>query len=175
MHGLSRAFLTGKPVFAHPEVSHAFLAFVEDADLIAHNAPFDRGFINFELEMAGHKPVPESRWIDTYTLAQKRFPGMHNSLDSLCRRYKISLAEREKHGALIDAKLLAEVYLELRGGREAKLDLSDSLAVAVAQAAVQAAYGARPRPLASRLTEAEALAHQAFVLKELKDALWLRG
>ena len=175
VHGLSRAFLTGKPAFAHAEVSHAFLAFVEDADLIAHNAPFDRGFINFELEMAGHKPVPESRWIDTLTLAQKRFPGMHNSLDSLCRRYRISLAEREKHGALIDARLLAEVYLELRGGREAKLDLADALTVAVAQAAVQAAYGARPRPLAPRITAAEAAAHAAFVAGELKNALWLRG
>ena len=150
VHGISRAFLIGKPVFAHDSVGRAFLEFVADAALIAHNAPFDRGFLNHELDRAGHPVLPESRWIDTLTLAQKRFPGMHNSLDALCKRFRISLAEREKHGALIDAMLLAEVYLELRGGREARLDLSAAIANGVAQAVAQAVHGPRPRPLAPR-------------------------
>ncbi len=174
VHGISRAFLTGKPVFAHESVGRAFLDFVSDAALIAHNAPFDRGFLNHELDRAGHPVLPEHRWIDTLMLAQKRFPGMHNSLDALCKRFRISLAEREKHGALVDAMLLAEVYLELRGGREARLDLSAAIANGVAQAVAQAVHGPRPRRLASRITEAEAEAHQAFVLNELKGAVWLR-
>ena len=123
VHGVSLAFLADKPKFADPEVVEAFLEFVGDAVLIAHNAAFDRDFINAELERAGRRPLPEARWIDTLGLAQKRFPGMYNSLDALCKRFKISLAEREKHGALIDAKLLAGVYLELQGGRERRLDL----------------------------------------------------
>ena len=174
VHGISRAHLAGKPVFAHESVAHAFLEFVADAALIAHNAAFDRGFLNHELDRAGHPVLPESRWIDTLGLAQKRFPGMHNSLDALCKRFRISLAEREKHGALIDAMLLAEVYLELRGGREARLDLTDAIVNGVAQAVAQARHGPRPRPLAPRITEAEAEAHRAFVLNELKGAVWLR-
>jgi DNA polymerase-3 subunit epsilon len=174
VHGISRAHLVGKPVFGHESVARAFLDFVADAALIAHNAAFDRGFLNHELDRAGHPILPESRWIDTLGLAQKRFPGMHNSLDALCKRFRISLAEREKHGALIDAMLLAEVYLELRGGREARLDLSDAIVNGVAQAVAQALHGPRPRPLAPRITQAEAEAHQAFVLNELKGAVWLR-
>ena len=174
VHGVSRAFLTGKPTFGHTSVGHAFLEFVADAVLIAHNAAFDRGFLNHELDRAGHPVLHESRWIDTLALAQKRFPGMYNSLDALCKRFRISLAGREKHGALIDAMLLAEVYLELRGGREARLDLSAAIANGVAQAVAQAVHGPRPRPLAPRLTNAEVEAHQDFVLNELKGAVWLR-
>ena len=174
VHGISRAFLTGKPLFGHHSVGRAFLDFVADAVLIAHNAAFDRGFLNHELDRAGHPTLPESRWIDTLHMAQKRFPGMYNSLDALCKRFRISLAEREKHGALVDAMLLAEVYLELRGGREAKLDLDVAIANGVAQAIAQATHGLRPRPLGSRITKAEAEAHQAFVLNELKSAVWLK-
>ena len=174
VHGISRASLTGKPTFSHTSVGHAFLEFIADAVLIAHNAAFDRGFLNHELDRAGHAVLHESRWIDTLALAQKRFPGMYNSLDALCKRFRISLAEREKHGALIDAMLLAEVYLELRGGREARLDLSAAIANGVAQAVAQAVHGPRPRPLAPRITEGEAAAHQAFVLNELKGAVWMR-
>jgi DNA polymerase-3 subunit epsilon len=175
VHGLSAAFLTGKPKFAHAEVAEAFLDFVGDAFLIAHNAGFDRNFVNFELEKCGRPIIPEPRWIDTLALAQKRFPGMYNSLDALCKRFNISLAEREKHGALIDAKLLASVYLELQGGRERKLELTPARAkVAVAQA-VQASYGARPRPLPLRSTEAERARHLEFVTRTLKDkAVWLK-
>jgi DNA polymerase-3 subunit epsilon len=175
VHGLSRDFLSDKPTFAHATVGEAFLAFVAGDALIAHNAAFDRAFINHELGLAGRPVLPEERWVDTLGLAQKRFPGMYNSLDALCKRFKISLAEREKHGALIDAKLLASVYLELRGGRERRLDLAQSASNGVAQVIAQATYGARPRALPSRLTDAERAAHQAFVRGELKgSSLWAR-
>lgn len=176
VHGLSAAFLKGKPKFAHPEVADAFLEFIgEESALIAHNAGFDRNFINYELEKAGRKPLPEPRWIDTLGLAQKRFPGMYNSLDALCKRFNISLAEREKHGALIDTKLLAAVYLELNGGRERRLELSPAqLRTAVAMAK-QTAYGPRPRPLPPRSTDEERATHLQFIKANLKDkAVWLK-
>lgn len=175
VHGLGRAFLTGKPRFADPEVSEAFIAFVGEADVIAHNAAFDRGFINHELRLAGREPIPETRWIDTLALAQQRYPGMYNSLDALCKRFRISLSEREKHGALVDAKLLAAVYLELRGGRETRLDLAPRSAGPASTVSGVAGHGPRPRPLAQRLTAAEAAAHAAFVAAALgADALWLK-
>lgn len=174
VHGISNAFLVGKPRFADPEVADAFLEFIDGADLIAHNAAFDRGFVDHELLRAARPSTLPSRWVDTLALAQKRFPGMYNSLDALCKRFKISLAEREKHGALVDARLLAGVYLELRGGRECALDLSPvSLVAAASVTAARAAYGVRPRPLAPRLTDAERHAHLQFLAVELNGAvLW---
>ena len=175
VHGLSAAFLKGKPKFAHPEICEAMLEFMADSPLIAHNAGFDRAFINFELEKVGRAILPEPRWIDTLALAQKRFPGMYNSLDALCKRFNISLAEREKHGALIDTRLLAAVYLELRGGRERKLELTPQVLRAAVATARTADYGARPRPLAPRSTEDERALHAQFVRANLKDkALWLQ-
>lgn len=176
VHGISLASLAGKPKFAEPVIVEAFLEFVGDAPLIAHNAPFDRGFINWELSLCNRAPLEEPRWIDTLALAKKRFPGMYNSLDALCKRFKISLAEREKHGALIDCRLLAQVYLELSGGRERALDLNEvKLKTAVSVAAAAMAYGPRPRPLAPRLTDAEREAHEAFIGELLSDtALWLK-
>jgi DNA polymerase-3 subunit epsilon len=174
VHGLSAAFLKGKPKFADADVAEAFVEFVGDAFLIAHNAGFDRSFVNFELGRCGRAIIPESRWVDTLALAQKRFPGMYNSLDALCKRFNISLAEREKHGALIDAKLLASVYLELQGGRERRLELTPTR-LRTAVAAAQAAYGPRPRPLAPRSTEAERDRHREWVETTLKDkAIWLK-
>lgn len=174
VHGLSAAFLRGKPKFADAEVVDAFLEFVSDAPLIAHNAAFDRNFINYELGVVKREILHEARWIDTLDLARKRFPGMHNSLDALCKRFKVSLSEREKHGALIDAKLLAAVYLELKGGRERRLELTTAAAdAAVVAQARQVAYGARPRPLAPRSTEAERALHEAFIRDVVKDdTLW---
>lgn len=173
VHGISADFLAGKPKFSDAEVVEAFLEFVADAALVAHNAPFDRGFVNAELERAGRPQLAEVRWVDTLPLAQSRFPGMYNSLDALCKRFKISLAEREKHGALVDAKLLANVYLELRGGRERGLDLAQTSRRAEAGVTLAAAYGPRPRPLAPRSTEAERALHAAFVREALKDAaIW---
>jgi DNA polymerase-3 subunit epsilon len=173
VHGLSAAFLRGKPRFEHPEVVEAFLEFVGDAPLIAHNAGFDRGFINWELGQCRREAIPDHRWIDTLGLAKQRFPGMHNSLDALCKRFKISLSEREKHGALIDAKLLAAVYLELKGGRVRRLELSSATMINAVHAASRNAYGVRPRPLDLRSTDEERAAHAAFIRDGVKDAtLW---
>jgi DNA polymerase-3 subunit epsilon len=173
VHGLSSAFLTGKPRFEHPDVVDAFLDFVADAPIIAHNAGFDRAFVNHELGVINRQHLHERRWIDTLALARVRFPGMHNSLDALCKRFKISLSEREKHGALIDAKLLAAVYLELKGGRERRLELQTQAMVNAVVAASRAAYGERSRPLAFRSTDAERETHASFIRDVLKsDDLW---
>ena len=176
VHGISLESLIGKPLFGHPEVCDALLEFIGDSPVIAHNASFDRGFLNGELERAGRALIHEARWIDTLSMAQKRFPGMYNSLDALCKRFRISLAEREKHGALIDARLLAAVYLELRGGKERGLDLGPATSTGKSAARTeQGAYGPRPRPLAPRSTEAERAAHLEFVQGVLKDkAVWLK-
>ncbi len=176
VHGLSTAFLVGKPRFADGEVVDAFLAFIGEAPLIAHNAAFDRGFVDHELMLAGRPTLSPERWIDTLPLAQKRFPGLHNSLDALCKRFTISLSEREKHGALVDARLLAGGYLELRGGRERRLDLrQESVRLGASVVAGAASYGARPRLLPPRLTDVERAAHEAFVAAELKgEVVWLR-
>jgi len=177
VHGISLAMLEGRSRFHDADICDAFLEFVGDSRLIAHNAAFDRGFINHELERAGRATILEASWHCTLVMAKQRFPGMYNSLDALCKRFKISLAEREKHGALIDCKLLAQVYLELSGGKERALDLSPAvLKTAVATAAAHTAYGPRPRPLAPRSTEAEREAHQAFIENTLKDkAIWLKA
>ena len=147
---------------------------VRPSTIIAHNAQFDRNFIDHEFGRCGRALFPEDRWIDTLKLAQTRFPGMANSLDALCKRFKVSLVERTLHGALIDARLLAEVYLELKGGKERRLDLSASRTVTAAAAAVAAqGYGPRPRPLPIRTTGAEEAAHLAFLQTNLKDrSLW---
>jgi DNA polymerase III subunit epsilon len=177
VHGISLDFLKGKPTFAATEVVEDFLAFVGDSLLVAHNAAFDRGFINWELEMADRAPFPETQWSCTMEMARRRFPGMYNSLDALCKRFRISLADREKHGALIDCKLLAQVYLELCGGKERGLDLTPAqLKTAVSVAASQTAYGIRPRPLAPRCTDEERAAHAAFIAEVLQDkAIWLKS
>lgn len=173
VHGLSAAFLRGKPRFEHPEVVDEFLDFVADAPLIAHNAGFDRNFINWELSQAARAELPHDRWIDTLGLAKQRFPGMHNSLDALCKRFRISLSERDKHGALIDAKLLAAVYLELKGGRERRLELTTAAAVTAVAAATRNEYGVRPRPLAPLSSEKERALHAAFIRDVVKsDDLW---
>jgi len=173
VHGLSAEFLRGKPKFADEGVADAFVAFVGDAPIIAHNAGFDRAFVNHELGLCKRGHLHESRWVDTLALARQRFPGMHNSLDALCKRFKISLSEREKHGALIDARLLAAVYLELKGGRERRLELTTAAMTIAVSAARQSAYGARPRPLALRSTDVEREMHAAFIRDILKDeTLW---
>jgi DNA polymerase-3 subunit epsilon len=173
VHGLSGAFLRGKPRFEHPEVVEAFLEFVGDSPIVAHNATFDRTFVNFELGLCNRAELHERQWIDTLALAKHRFPGMHNSLDALCKRFKISLSEREKHGALIDAKLLAAVYLELKGGRERRLELTSAAMVAAVAAASRNEYGSRPRPLAPASTEEERAVHAAFIRDVVKsDDLW---
>ena len=173
VHGISLASLQGKPRFHEAEVVDHFLDFIGDAPLVAHNAAFDRGFINMELVRAGRLPLPESRWVCTYVLAQKRFPGMYNSLDALCKRYRISLSEREKHGALIDTRLLAMVYLELQGGKERGLEFDAPAGDATAVVALRPVYGVRPRPLAPRSTPEERGLHLRWLDEVLKDRkLW---
>jgi DNA polymerase-3 subunit epsilon len=176
IHGISREFLADKPPFADPSVAAALLAFIGEADIVAHNAAFDRRFVNHELARLGTPPLADARWVDSLAIAQKRFPGASNSLDALCRRFKVSLAERDKHGALIDAQLLSRVYLELRGGREVGLDLAQTVAAGLAQtAAGRSVYGPRTRALAVRLTKEERAKHQAFVERELKGGVvWVK-
>ena len=172
VHGITDDHVRDAPKFA--EIVIDLCDFIGDAPIIAHNAQFDRNFIDHEFGRCGRALFEEHRWIDTLALAQTRFPGMANSLDALCKRFKISLVERSLHGALIDARLLAEVYLELKGGKERRLDLATSVSGgAMVSAAAAASHGARPRPLAPRSTEAERAAHLAFLQANLKDrSLW---
>ncbi len=171
VHGVTNEKVADAPKFR--ELSDELLDFIGDAPVVAHNAAFDRAFINYELELCGRAIVPEPRWVDTLALALKRFPGMGNSLDALCKRFKISLAERTLHGALIDARLLASVYLELRGGRERALDLTAAPTAESTRTVAAVSYGPRPVPLAARSTEAERARHAAFLKATLKDlSLW---
>jgi DNA polymerase III subunit epsilon len=174
IHGIADAFLTDKPLFA--AVAPDFLGFIGDAPLVIHNAGFDLKFLNHELDRAGHAILPFGRAIDTIDIAKAKFPGARLSLDELCKRFAIDLSGRVKHGALLDAQLLARVYLELVGGRQTKLMLGprdSDAAMAVVEAAVARS---RPRALAPRLSAAEAEAHAAFVAGELgKDAVWNWG
>ncbi len=171
VHGLTAQFLADKPVFAR--VAAEFAAFIGEARLVIHNAAFDMKFLNAELGWAGQASVPWARAVDTLELARRRFPGAQNTLDALCRRFGVDNSAREKHGALLDSELLAEVYLELMGGRQPDL----SLIVAVAGPASGAAWVVppRPRPLAPRLTLAEAEAHARFIAGLGEGALWVRA
>lgn len=172
VHGITNEMVRDKPKFA--TIADELLAFIGDRKIIAHNAAFDRGFVNMELERENRIAPPTDQWIDTLEIARLKFPGASNSLDALCKRFNVSLAERDKHGALLDARLLASVYLELLGGKERGLDLEMvSARVEAVQMANYKSYGQRQRPLASRITPAEAEAHEAFVKKYLKDkSLW---
>jgi DNA polymerase-3 subunit epsilon len=168
VHGLSREFLLDKPLFA--EICEEFLGFVGDAPLVAHNAMFDLGFINAELERCKRAPLQRERLIDTLMLARRRYPAGPNGLDHLCARFSIDLSRRTKHGALLDAELLAEVYVELTGKRQARLGLVEMVA-ATAQPGV-IVVGVRPVPLMPRVTDAEREAHRAFVATLGERAIW---
>jgi len=167
VHGMTNEDLVGKPKFA--EVAEGFLAFIGESELIAHNARFDFGFINHELGRCRKPGVPLTRMVDTLEIAKARFPGLPNSLDALCRRFSIDLSERTTHNALLDCRLLAEVYLELMGGRQRGLGFAggeDGQSFAVRYAPV----GPRtPRRVVA--TEAELAAHAAF-LKKVTDPIW---
>ncbi len=173
IHGLSTEFLADKPVFA--AVVDEFLDFVGSARLIIHNAAFDMKFLNAELGWAGRPNLAPGRALDTLDLARRRFPGAQNSLDALCRRFGVDNASRVKHGALLDSELLAEVYLELIGGRQPDLTLSIVRADTEAETGRSWSPPVRPRPLAGRLTEAEAEAHAAFVADLAGGGLWDRA
>ncbi|MGP9803448.1 DNA polymerase III subunit epsilon [Paracoccus sp. NSM] len=174
VHGLGDDFLRNKPKFA--QVARDFLDFIgTDSRLVIHNATFDMRFLNAELTRAGHPALPMSRALDTLEIARRRFPGSPATLDALCRRFGVDNSGRELHGALLDSELLAEVYLELVGGRQPDLVLvGPSGAQPGAPGTRTQSRGARPRPLPPRLTEAEAEAHAAFVGKLGEGAVWLR-
>ncbi len=167
VHGLSAEFLRGQPAFA--QVVDDFLGFLDDAKLVIHNAAFDIGFINAELERLGRAPIPITRAIDTVALARRKFPGAPANLDALCRRFSIDNSARTKHGALLDAELLAEVYLELCGGRQPGFALG---AAATSQAEPGSARAATARPARAHApSPQEAQAHKAFIAK-LDDPIW---
>lgn len=172
VHGLSDIFLSDKPCFHH--VVDELIAFVGDSPLIAHNATFDFAFLNWELANCGREAIAMARMVDTLAMARSRHPGAKHSLDALCTRYGVDRSQRIKHGALLDAELLAQVYVELCGGRQIGLMLTEEVAVAtVAAATAVAAAPARmvrpPRPHVA--SEAELARHAAFIQK-LTDPLW---
>jgi DNA polymerase III subunit epsilon len=167
VHGLSPEFLAGKPKFA--EIAERFLSFLGEAALIAHNAEFDIRFINAELSAHGHAAIAFERVVDTLTLARRRHPGVPNSLDALCQRYGIDASRRTKHGALLDAEILAEVYAELTGGRQASLALRT---IDVAHANGRGAVLSRPTALAPLIDAAELAAHAAFIARLGQKAIW---
>jgi DNA polymerase-3 subunit epsilon len=168
VHGLSLDFLKDKPRFA--DIVDELIDFIGDAPLVAHNAQFDLGFINAELERAGRAALGRERLVDTLLLARRRHPGGPNRLDDLCARYGIDNTRRTKHGALLDAEILAEVYLELIGGRQASLVLVESRANGNGHGA--AVVLTRPQPLMPRLSEEERAAHAAFIASLGEKAIW---
>jgi len=168
VHGLSREFLSDKPLFA--EIVDDLFAFLGEAALVIHNAGFDLAFLNAELERAGRPGITRERAVDTLTLARRRHPGGPNRLDDLCVRYGIDNSRRTKHGALMDAELLSEVYAELVGGRQAKLGLGEEAATARRGPAVAAPRRTRRRIV--NLTQAELAAHRVFAASLGPAAIW---
>lgn len=175
VHGLGDEFLRGKPKFA--DVADAFLEFIgNDSKLVIHNASFDMKFLNAELKRAKRPTLPWSRALDTLALAREKFPGSPNTLDALCRRFKVDNSGRELHGALLDSELLAEVYLELIGGRQPDLVLdrpveTDDISPDDRKMTQR---GPRPRPLQPRISEEEKAAHREFIAKIGENAVWSR-
>lgn len=170
VHGLSSAFLSDKPRFH--EKAADLLEFLGDANLVAHNAGFDFAFLNCELEICGLDPVDRARMIDTVALAKVRHPGAKLSLDALCTRYGIDRSHRTRHGALLDAELLAQVYVELTGGRQIGLELApegsdDLVALVTTTTRVRVARPARPH----EASPAELAAHEIFI-NSIKDPVW---
>lgn len=180
IHGISEDMLRGKPKF--DAIADEFLEFIgDDAALVIHNAPFDAKFLNWELNAVNRPTIPRERLIDTLEIARKRYPGGSNSLDALCRRFDVDLSVREKHGAVVDCRLLAEVYLELVGGKQPGLMLAGSPATGAQTAKTLVQGAAKPQPIARELraprphaaTDAERAAHKAF-LEKIKDPIWVR-
>jgi DNA polymerase-3 subunit epsilon len=168
VHGLSSEFLSDKPLFA--AVAEDFIAFIGDAPLIIHNASFDIGFINMELDRLKHAAIPRDRLVDTLMLARRKHPGVSNRLDDLCSRYAIDNSRRTKHGALLDAELLAEVYIDLIGARQSSLVLAETQSTSIR--IVDAPRRVRDVPLPPRLTAEETEAHRAFVATLGDKPLW---
>jgi DNA polymerase-3 subunit epsilon len=176
VHGLSTIFLSDKPCFS--ERAEELLDFIDDSPLVAHNASFDFGFLNAELELCGRSPVSLERMVDTLTLARSRHPGAKHSLDALCVRFGIDRSHRVKHGALLDAQLLAQVYVELTGGRQIGLTLVAEL-VGEAAMPVEVAVATAPLPVTVRpprphAASADELARHTAFLATIKNPIWSR-
>jgi DNA polymerase-3 subunit epsilon len=169
VHGLSSEFLADKPLFTG--VVDEFLTFIGDAPLVIHNASFDIGFINAELDRIKRPPIARERLVDTLLLARRKHPGVSNRLDDLCSRYAIDNSRRTKHGALLDAELLAEVYIDLIGARQSQLILAEAHTARITILG-DAPRRQRPEPLAPRTTEADRIAHRAFVATLGDKAIW---
>jgi DNA polymerase-3 subunit epsilon len=170
VHGLSTEFLASKPLFR--EVVEEFLEFIGEAPLVIHNASFDISFINAELERIRRVPIPRERLVDTLLLARRKHPGVSNRLDDLCSRYAIDNSRRTKHGALLDAELLAEVYVDLIGARQSQLILAaESREIRIGVSA-DLPRRHRPLPLAPRVTDGEREAHRAFIATLGDKAVW---
>jgi DNA polymerase III subunit epsilon len=170
VHGLTDAFLVDKPLFS--AIAEEFADFLGDSRLVIHNAAFDIGFLNAEFARTGHPSILLNGVVDTLALARRKHPGASNSLDALCARYAIDNSRRTKHGALLDAEILAEVYIELIGGKQADLGLTVRPQVQAARRAAATAMAARERITISRLTQAELSAHGDFVASLGENALW---
>ncbi len=168
VHGLTRADLKGKPKFG--EIVDELLAFIGDDRLVAHNASFDFGFLNAEMARLGRPSICPTRKIDTLELARTRFPGLPNSLDALCRRFGIDLSERTSHNALLDCRLLAEVYIELTGGRQRGLLLANDDGPSLPAINYQVNAARVPRPI---VVSVEALVAHAAFMGRLKEPVWL--
>ena len=173
VHGLGDDFLRNKPKFA--AVGQAFLDFVGDSKMIIHNAAFDMKFLNFELAKMGLRQLPWEQAVETLAIARKKFPGSPSSLDALCRRFGINNDSRTLHGALLDSEILAEVYLELIGGKQPDFGLSTRAESKVDEVNTEWTPRPRPTPLPSHLTEKEIAAHAEFVGKLGGDAVWLKS
>jgi DNA polymerase-3 subunit epsilon len=170
IHGLSGEFLNDKPRFV--EIADEFLAFIGDAPLVIHNAGFDHGFLNAELKRIERLLIARERLVDTLLLARRKHPAGPNRLDDLCARYGIDNSRRTKHGALLDAEILAEVYLELIGARQAQLGLAEKAAGQTISRGGTMILRERPAPLAARISESDRAAHSDFVATLGADALW---
>lgn len=170
VHGLTGDFLAGKPVFA--SVVEEFHAFIGDAPLVIHNAAFDLGFLNAELERLGFPALPSNRAVDTVEMARRKFPGLRNSLDALCERFGIDKSARQWHGALLDAQLLAEVYLELRGGRQPGLTMELAPAGGSTYRTSIPSPIRQPRAPRPHTPSPEELAAHEAVLEKIKNPLW---
>lgn len=174
VHGLSSAFLADKPRFA--ERAEELLAFLGEAPLVAHNAGFDFGFLNAELAMCQLPPVDRSRMVDTVAIARRKHPGAKLSLDALCSRYGIDRSHRVRHGALLDAELLAQLYVELMGGRQIGLELAAEVEVreTVVATPIRTAAVRTPRPARLHAPSAEELTRHAAFVEAIKGAIWLQ-
>lgn len=175
VHGITTDFLKDKPLFG--SIVDSLLDFIAEDMLVIHNAIFDIGFLNAELERTQKNPIQMSRVVDTLALARRKYPGGPNTLDALCKRYSVDNSHREKHGALKDSLLLAQVYVELLGERQAKLELSQinsSMSSSSNSRGSKRKTPVRPKPLPSRLTSEEEAAHRAYIETFGPNALWLQ-